>query len=646
MSAADRGLRPLWRRGGLHGSGRRMILTLGCSLLASLIVLNGCGGGSASSEATAAPVPAITLSTPNLDFGAQTVGTPSVPLTLTVTNSGTGTATLSGIAIGGSNASNFKTTSDNCGNTLPAGSSCVVKVTFTPSSTNSMAATLTIQDNTSSSPQTVGLSGSGFTITGLAHGMFMLDPPVNDSSCGADHPANCYSQHLVPTFICTGNGTPVGYNCGQEGAGSTFIKGAGFHVGWNVISTSNGTYDFSMPDQWMQPWTDSGKLVSLIFEPTGFGTSNGVTPLWYMTPANISSVSQTGGIISVQTSSAMGFFPGGVGAAAGLEIQIAGTGTVLDGDGTSANPGIWTVCDHTTAGCQDPSSQTLYALGAGSDISAVSAGTVGNPVYGSNDGSTCTSGIIPIQWRPNFIKAWQAFMQQALAHYGSNSNVAYIRFGLGIGGQTNPTYGISPSDANRTACEAQMTTYGFTTAAAPWPDPGNSQWPQVTATWIAYLKAMLGYEHSLRSPKSLMVTTSPIEFGGADIVTPDATAAAAVVDAIGFGNQGLNKTDPTNFAAGQACGGGDWCANFQKFKGQVPLELQTLSVSDPENNGQTGSLVGLLPFATGMGAQILELYVDDWMCTYDTTWVGANAYAACTAAGYPAVFSATSKQIN
>lgn len=634
----------LWRRRKLDCLDRTRALAL-FGILAWLILMNACGGGSASPQAVAS-VPAITLSTSNLDFGAQTVGTPSFPLVLTVTDSGTATVTLSGFTVGGSNAGDFKTTSNSCGSSLSAGSSCRVKVTFTPHSTSSTAASLTITDDATNSPQTVGLSGSGFTITGLAHGMFMLDPPTDDTSCGSDDPTGCYTQHLLPTFICTGNGTPVGYNCGQAGPGSPFIKGAAFHVGWNVVSPSNGVYDFSTPDQWMQPWIDSGKLVSLVFEPAGFGTSNGVTPSWYLTAANVSSISQTGGIIAVQTSSAIGFFAGGVSAAAGLEIQIAGTGTALDGDGTPANPGIWTVCDHTTPGCQDPSTQTIYAIGAGADIAPVSIGTVGNPVYGSNDGSGCTSGIIPIQWRPNFIRAWQAFIQQALAHYGASSNVAYIRFGLGIGGQTNPTYGISPSDANRTACETQMTTYGFTTAAVPWPDPGNSQWPQVTATWVAYLKAMLEFEHSLRSPKSLIVTTSPIEFGGADVVTPDATAAAAVADAIGFGNQGLNKTDPINLAAGQACGGGDWCANFQKYKGQVPLELQTLSASDPLNNGETGSLVGLLPFATSLGAQILELYVDDWMCTYDTTWAGTNTYAACNAAGYPAVFSATSKQIN
>src|SRR5271170_1367229 len=232
--------------------------------------------------------------------------------------------------------------SNNCEDSVSAGSSCVVKVIFTPNSTTSITASLAVADNVSGSPQAVGLSGSGFTITGIAHGMFMLDPPVDDTSCAAAEPADCYSQHLVPTFICSGNGTPVGYNCNAAGAGEPYVKGAAFHLTWNLANPSNGTYDFSMADQWMQPWIDAGKLVSFVFEPTDFGTSNGATPQWYMTPANISSVSQTGEIITVQTSSAMNFFPGGASAAAGLEIQIAGTGTTLDGNGTAAKPGIWT----------------------------------------------------------------------------------------------------------------------------------------------------------------------------------------------------------------------------------------------------------------------------------------------------------------
>jgi hypothetical protein len=237
-------------------------------------------------------------------------------------------------------------------------------------------------------------------------------------------------------------------------------------------------------------------------------------------------------------------------------------------------------------------------------------------------------------------------MQQTVAHYAHNNNVAYLRFGMGVGGQTNPTSGISAQDPNQAACQAQMTKFGFTTMAAPWPDPSSSQWPQVSKVWTAYLKTMLQYEQSLGSPKAIIITISPIVFSPVDLSTPDATAANAVANGIGFGNQGLQKSDPLNLAAGFPCYGGDWCANFEKYRGQVPLELQTLFYSDPTDASQTGSLMNLLPFATTQGAQILELYVDDWMCTYDPSWNGNNKYSACAAAGYPVVFSAAALQVN
>src|ERR1700730_638617 len=63
---------------------------------------------------------------------------------------------------------------------------------------------------------------------GVAHGMFILDPPTGDANCTPQYPPSCYSQHLVPALICSGPFTPAVYNCTQAGAGTPFIKGAAF----------------------------------------------------------------------------------------------------------------------------------------------------------------------------------------------------------------------------------------------------------------------------------------------------------------------------------------------------------------------------------------------------------------------------------
>ena len=495
------------------------------------------------------------------------------------------------------------------------------------------ASTSDAQTDASAGASTVTPSTSG-----VAHGMFILDPPFSDGEC-AGSPSYCYSKHLIPTLVCTGKGTPAGYNCDAQGAGEPYIKGAVFYTRWDFVNPANGTYNFSSPDNRAKPWIAAGKMVAFDFIPTSEGSSNPVTPSWYAKPANISTVSQTSGVIVLQTSADMAFFPGGAQGAAGLEIQIKGTGTALDGNGTPANPGIWKVCDHNTTGCQDPTAQTIYAIGAGKDVAPVHSGSVGNPLYGTT--GSCGSGMIPVEWRPNFIKAWKALMQQAVAHYGSKSHVAYLRFGFGIGGENIPNHGTKV-----TSCQTEMTKLAFTNVTAPWPAPTDTRWSQVSSSWIAYVKNMLAYEQSLNSPKIIGTTLSPIMAGPEDFSTADITASAAVADGIGIGSQGFQKSDPINYAAGKKCLGGDWCANFVKYSGRVPLELQPLLYSDPTDRNDVGSLAKTLPFATGLGANIFELYVDDWLCTFDKSWTGHNTYNACVSAGYPAAMIAAAKLVN
>jgi Abnormal spindle-like microcephaly-assoc'd, ASPM-SPD-2-Hydin len=111
--------------------------------------------------------PAATLSTHFLSFGGQVVGTGSAPLTATLTNTGTGALTISKVAVTGTNPSSF-TQSNNCGSSLAVGALCTLTVTFTPSTTGSMSAALTITDNAGAGTQTVNLSGNGKTAVSLS----------------------------------------------------------------------------------------------------------------------------------------------------------------------------------------------------------------------------------------------------------------------------------------------------------------------------------------------------------------------------------------------------------------------------------------------------------------------------------------------
>src|SRR5262249_13185248 len=94
----------------------------------------------------AATLPVLGLSPTSVDFGAQPSGTTSDPRTVTLTNTGSATLSISSIAVTGPNSADFSRTT-TCGATLAPAASCQVTVTFTPASTGARTASITIADN-------------------------------------------------------------------------------------------------------------------------------------------------------------------------------------------------------------------------------------------------------------------------------------------------------------------------------------------------------------------------------------------------------------------------------------------------------------------------------------------------------------------
>jgi len=107
-------------------------------------------------------VPGAALSPTHLTFGSQTVGTTSPSQTVTLTNTGIGSLTITGIT---SNNGDFVVQTNGCGATLASGASCGVAVTFTPSTAGDASGTLTVTDNAGSGSQIVTLTGTGSTET-------------------------------------------------------------------------------------------------------------------------------------------------------------------------------------------------------------------------------------------------------------------------------------------------------------------------------------------------------------------------------------------------------------------------------------------------------------------------------------------------
>ena len=109
-----------------------------------------------------AGTPVVQLAPTSLSFGNQRVGIASTAQTVTLTNTGTGILTISGISFGGTNPADF-TQTNNCGTSVAPGANCAINVVFTPGANGSRSAKLLVADNAAGSPQSVGLSGTGIS---------------------------------------------------------------------------------------------------------------------------------------------------------------------------------------------------------------------------------------------------------------------------------------------------------------------------------------------------------------------------------------------------------------------------------------------------------------------------------------------------
>ena len=133
------------------------------------LALAACGGGGGGSSSGGGgggiTAPAVSLSPTSLSFGNQTVNTTSGGQSVTLTNSGNATLSISSITLTGTDAAAYAKTT-TCASSLAANANCTISVTFTPTAVASTSATLSIATNAAGSPATVALTGTG---TGVAN---------------------------------------------------------------------------------------------------------------------------------------------------------------------------------------------------------------------------------------------------------------------------------------------------------------------------------------------------------------------------------------------------------------------------------------------------------------------------------------------
>lgn len=143
-------------------------------------------GGTPPNSATLSANPS------SLTFASQALNTTSASQPVTVSNTGTAAASVSGVSVTGDFAQ-----TNNCGTSIAAGASCTVNVSFRPTASGARSGSLTITSNASNSPTTVGLSGTGAgtVSTNLAAGK-----PTSESSHNDVYPSGNVTDNDQNTY--------------------------------------------------------------------------------------------------------------------------------------------------------------------------------------------------------------------------------------------------------------------------------------------------------------------------------------------------------------------------------------------------------------------------------------------------------------
>lgn len=188
---------------------------------------NVAGSPQVVSLAGTAVVAAVSLSPTTVNFGSQVVGVAGSSVAVTLTNTGTAALTVSNATV--SDTADFAPPINDCTG-IPPGGTCKIQVSFSPaapgsgaqcgSTTGMKTANLILTDNTTTSPQTVALTGTAtdfcagpstvggntVTVSPGSAATYQLDIT---SSGGFSGPVAIACAGSVPGGTCTASATSV-----------------------------------------------------------------------------------------------------------------------------------------------------------------------------------------------------------------------------------------------------------------------------------------------------------------------------------------------------------------------------------------------------------------------------------------------------
>jgi hypothetical protein len=181
---------------------------------ATLTFTDNSSGKTGSTQAvnlTGTGIVTLTVSPASVSFDYAGVNIPSEPHSVEIANASAIAVEISKITMTGTHAGDFKPSS-KCG-ALASGSKCAITVVFDPTATGSRAATLSIADSATGSPQTVALTGAGTE-----------KAVIELSTTSLTFPATSVGQTSAPQVVTVTNGGHAALSIIGVGASDGFAQ--------------------------------------------------------------------------------------------------------------------------------------------------------------------------------------------------------------------------------------------------------------------------------------------------------------------------------------------------------------------------------------------------------------------------------------
>jgi hypothetical protein len=142
-------------------------------------------------------LPGASLTKTSLTFADQSIGTTSPQQFVTLRNVGSAALTISTIDV---SVSDFSETND-CISGVAGGSSCTVRVTFSPTARGLRSGTLSVNDNASGSPHQITLSGNGIAPAVTLSASSLTYPSQNVGTASSPQTVTLTNTGLDPLAV-------------------------------------------------------------------------------------------------------------------------------------------------------------------------------------------------------------------------------------------------------------------------------------------------------------------------------------------------------------------------------------------------------------------------------------------------------------